>query len=605
MQEERRIEFIWSLLGGGFWAIISMIWYKVTLFRCWADMTYSNSQKILWGIVIVMVFLGAWITCCSEDEWNVIKTLLIAYGTYTIFTYRETFDVRIKVIFGAFVIVAFLCVMLIMFRKIRAKRNKRRVIMKRLYKSIYVYLSIIAIGMGVLLFSILCPLMLRHSFFRSSVKPTSEDTLREQTIANNMDMLLSLQDEKWMELNVEEKLDVMQTVANIEAYYLGLPNELNVSVVNFQGTELGSYSDGIRTIYISLPHLESASAREVLDTCCHEAFHGYQHRLIDAYNSTDEDVKNLRIYKKTVSYQEEFGNYIEGEQDFDGYYEQLCETDARKYAKDAVEDYYNKIYEYLGIDSETDSKTEAYSITYDENGNAYLLDKNNTRVAGPYKVIEDDFQHGDNAIARYIGKNGLYGYLNQEGEEITEPVFQKASVFQDKIAMVSMSDGLIYYIDTSGERITKDYQDGYLFEHQGFYARVKLEDGTWGIINRYDELVFEGADYIEELPMFTTVGCAIVDGHAVLLSLEQREADEVYIIRTFEEFCDISVHMGQFGIVTNKHGLQGVVKWNGDILVPAEYKEITYEVIQDNVLLKLQKDDGSYETMYLYGGKVI
>lgn len=349
MQKEIMLDFIWYLFEGGFWAIVSMLWYKFTLFRCWGDMTYTESQNILWGIVIMMVFLGAWITCCSMDEWNILKTLLIAYGTYTVFVYRDIFAVRINVIFGSCAIVTVLGVMLIMFRKIRSKRKKRRIIMKRLYKCIYLYLSIVATGMGVLLLSIVCPLIIGNSFLQSSVKLTDTNTLQEQTIANNMEMLLLLQDEKWSELNVQDKLDVMQTVANIESHYLGLPNELNVSVINFQENKLGSYVDRIHTIYISLPHLETASAREVLDTCCHEAFHAYQHRLIDAYNSTDEKVKNLRIYNKTVVYLEEFDNYIFGEQDFHGYYGQLCETDARNYAKDAVKDYYDKIYKYLGI----------------------------------------------------------------------------------------------------------------------------------------------------------------------------------------------------------------------------------------------------------------
>ena len=78
------------------------------------------------------------------------------------------------------------------------------------------------------------------------------------------------------------------------------------------------------------------------------------------------------------------------------------------------------------------------------------------------------------------------------------------------------------------------------------------------------------------------------------------ETEEVTVVKIYEDFCDISVHLWEFGIITNEHGLQGVIKWNGDILVLAEYEEITYELIQDNVLLKLQKSDGSYETMYMY-----
>lgn len=167
----------------------------------------------------------------------------------------------------------------------------------------------------------------------------------------------------------------MQTVANIEAYYLGLPNELNVSVANLRENILGSYSDATHTIYISLSHLENDAVHEILNTCCHEAFHAYQYRFIDAYKSTDKNVKSLRLYKKAISYLQEFDNYIDGNKDFCGYYEQVCETDARNYASNAINKYYNKINEYLGTKistSEIDINIEEDSILYDENGDLIL-----------------------------------------------------------------------------------------------------------------------------------------------------------------------------------------------------------------------------------------
>ena len=217
MGEERRIEFIEALFGGGFWAVISMIWYKVTLFRCWTDMSYKESQKILWGILIVMVFLGAWITGYGKNEWTTFKTLAIAYGSYTIVAYGEVIRGKIKVILGISIIVASVLAILILFRKILPEWNKSRIIRKRLSKCIYVYCSSIATGMGILLFTMICSLVFGNSLFQPSVKSTNADTLEEQTIANNMETLLLLQDEEWEKLNIEEKLDVMQTVANIEA----------------------------------------------------------------------------------------------------------------------------------------------------------------------------------------------------------------------------------------------------------------------------------------------------------------------------------------------------------------------------------------------------
>ena len=263
MGEERRIEFISALFGGGFWAVLSMLWYKITLFRCWTNMSYEESQKILWGILIVMVILGAFIIGYGNNEWTTFKTLAIAYGSYTILTYGEVIRGRVNVILGISIIIASVLAVMIVFRKIRPGWNKRRIIRKRFRKCIYVYCSSIGIGMEILLFTMICSLVFGNSLFQPSIKSTNADTLEEQTIANNMETLLFLQEEEWKKLNIEEKLDIMQTVANIEASYLGLPNELNVAVGNFEETKLGVYQDEIHTIYINLSHLEYDSAQSI------------------------------------------------------------------------------------------------------------------------------------------------------------------------------------------------------------------------------------------------------------------------------------------------------------------------------------------------------
>ena len=58
-----------------------------------------------------------------------------------------------------------------------------------------------------------------------------------------MDTILLLQEDEWEKLSAQERLDVLQTVANIEQRYLGLPNELNVGVANLDADILGYYTD--------------------------------------------------------------------------------------------------------------------------------------------------------------------------------------------------------------------------------------------------------------------------------------------------------------------------------------------------------------------------
>lgn len=157
-----------------------------------------------------------------------------------------------------------------------------------------------------------------------------------------------LQEDEWNGLTTKEKQDTLQTVANIEAHYLGLANELNVGIANLGEYTLACYNDRTHTISIDLNHLENDSVYDVLDSCCHEAYHSYQHRLVEAYNAADENLKELRIYKSAIQYGLEFNDYIGGDYDFCSYYYQRCEMDARDYAENAVFDYYKKIYEYLG-----------------------------------------------------------------------------------------------------------------------------------------------------------------------------------------------------------------------------------------------------------------
>lgn len=224
--------------------------------------------------------------------------------------------------------------------------------------------------------------------------------------------------------------------------------------------------------------------------------------------------------------------------------------------------------------------------------------------AGPFKYLyTDEFYFSWETVARYIGDNGKYGYLNKDGSLLTEPIFVEAAEFEDGTARVREETGKVYYINEEGKRITRDYQDGSLtFEMQGLYCRVQEEDGTWGIINREDEMIFSGAEMIEDLPMITCLGSAIVDGKAVLFELLPFEEDEeIKIIACYDSFVKISyVYSGNFAFVWTEEGSMGVVDYKGDVIVPAKYQKIEFDYIGEeytmNELVFLAHD---------YTGKVL
>lgn len=98
---------------------------------------------------------------------------------------------------------------------------------------------------------------------------------------------------------------------------------------------------------VDVNDLMTESSWEILDCVLHEAYHAYQHCLVDALKDVDENNLNLLDLRRAVTYAEEFDDYTDGEEDFYAYYVQSCERDARAYAEEAVDEYQEKIYAYL------------------------------------------------------------------------------------------------------------------------------------------------------------------------------------------------------------------------------------------------------------------
>ena len=239
-------------------------------------------------------------------------------------------------------------------------------------------------------------------------------------------------------------------------------------------------------------------------------------------------------------------------------------------------------------------------VQYTKDG-SFLVDKNGEILCGPYKWIEEDDLWLD--MCRFVGDNGLIGYLSTaDGHIVIDPIYTKASKMNEGSACVSEGKG-IYYISETGEKITEhDYADGYPFdESQGSYARVQLEDETWAIINKEEEILLDELDAVNKLPVVTVFGSAVRKGHALLFELSY--GNEVRLIKEYEEFCEISeVYWGEFAIVKNKEGLYGVVGRDGDVIVTDQYLSIDWirvnlEDKNECIMFKAQRKDGMWDTV--------
>jgi hypothetical protein len=159
----------------------------------------------------------------------------------------------------------------------------------------------------------------------------------------SMDELEKLDTGKWAALDVKQRADVMQTVADVEAMNQGLPFYVKIEVGDIQqkstATELAYYDDSTRTILVDSKNLSEMTAYGALLVTLHEIYHANQACLVRAYQDLDEAGKHLKEFSKIEEWENDEYNYKSGDEDYQAYAEQELEKSASNYAKDRAASY--------------------------------------------------------------------------------------------------------------------------------------------------------------------------------------------------------------------------------------------------------------------------
>lgn len=337
--------FVWAHI---FWTAVSMIWYKHILFRCLDRTSLSSSKITLWLLITGICAFAIMLEFCDHRNGiSIFANLTIAYGAYTALAYFQAKGTLIAVVLIIALILSLSFSALVLFRRFPRHRKLHSVVWKRVTHSLCFSRFAFTGAFLVLFVALGFRAVWGESLFHASVQPASMDQVSQQTISNNIETVLQLQEDEWQKLSVDGKLNVLQVVANIEQRYLGIPFGVTVGAANLGEDELGTYNDRTHEITIDLDCLLNEQARECLVVVCHEAYHCYQHCVVSVYNELDSKDKQLLLFYPAEVYTKEFQNYQDGSDDILGYYLQRCEIDARAYGDSAADDYYAKIDSYL------------------------------------------------------------------------------------------------------------------------------------------------------------------------------------------------------------------------------------------------------------------
>ena len=336
--------YLWDNL---FYIVMGFIWYKNILMKCLNSMSYDQSRTILIVMIAIMSAIGIILNIRNNrNGMSVFANITLPFGLYTALAYISVNRYLFVTVFILAGLISTLFAVVTMCRRIRSKKTWL-VIAKRIKRIIVQMQHLFAIGLFATMLVLGVGAFFGSSLLQPEVIATTYEEAEEQTINNNIESVLMLQEELWVDLSVPERLNILQTVANIERRYLGIPYELNVGVANLGEYTLGYYDDRKHQVIVSLDSLINDPAEEVLNTVCHESYHAYQYCIVFVLENADEESKNLRLFRDARNYAEEFCDYKSGGNGFYDYYYQECEMDAREYAEDAVFDYYKRIEEYL------------------------------------------------------------------------------------------------------------------------------------------------------------------------------------------------------------------------------------------------------------------
>jgi hypothetical protein len=318
-------------------SIIYFFSYKNILFHNINSLGYAKSVRFLMLIEICLVCMGIIVHFYyGRNGISVFSNICIPFGIYTIMTYKSINKYLVSgTIVGALIISLYYVLVFILKNhgKIYTWKILKRSIIKCLCATHFVF----SVGLAIIMGFYGTKSLLGKGIINSKVISNLEADEYKELLDDNISNIILLQEDKWENLTLQQKIDQLQVISDIECKYLGINKRINVIADNIGEYVMASYDEQSNVITINLDFLINNSADESIDSICHEVYHAYSHNIIYALESVPEQYKNLQLFSDAKIYQNEFNCYVSDIHKYKEYYNQKCEIDARNYAEKSVE----------------------------------------------------------------------------------------------------------------------------------------------------------------------------------------------------------------------------------------------------------------------------
>ncbi|MDD6155808.1 MAG: hypothetical protein PUB52_02115 [Lachnospiraceae bacterium] len=332
-----------------------------------ADMSYSGLSFILLIKCVLLSSLGGIILSfgIAKKLLGVITDIFIGIAMYVVIQYGKytlSFNVAIGAVSSAILLWGMLR---IWFKRVRKKGSIYKIIFGRIYH----YLRFIRGYLGLISMIIIIGLPICYKYVSDELyEKIYINTVQESNgtdnnfFRDNISMISYIRsDDSWNNLSINRKRQIAKLIIQNEIIYLGIPEGVYVEFVcDMPKMTWGSYRNESRTIFINLEVLENGSAEDSLNTILHEMRHLYQANLVDIYCRLSTEEKNIAYFSELRKWSESFDSYttVSGDdysiEEYMNYYTEAVEIDAREYAANNTNRYYDAIDEWLGQNAKLD-----------------------------------------------------------------------------------------------------------------------------------------------------------------------------------------------------------------------------------------------------------
>lgn len=338
----RTIEYVLRHL---FWGALLYLIYSSTLFVGLPGFTAGRSRLVLLAMIGAFTLLGVGLTPAKmRTEVRAGVDVLLAVEVYeAIARFAQSRWIVLGLAGLAAILSAGVWITAFAEREEAPARSAARKKISRCIHSTQLIFACVLLALP----GYICGRTVGAKAFPSLQDARVYAQVKTMSQGERLDTLSKLDEEVWESLTPAQRLSVLQTVADLECARLGLPGRLAVTVAPLEEPVAGSYQDAARTITVSSKALLELDAMENLRIICHETYHAYQYRLVEAYEKLPEADRELAIFRDAAVFAAEFADYSSAEGNPEDYYSQQCESASRRYAEQAVSAYRDEIAVYL------------------------------------------------------------------------------------------------------------------------------------------------------------------------------------------------------------------------------------------------------------------